>query len=403
MNRNIFCISLLSLWTSVTSAQTDIAGNASAVSVSFPQSDSPKNFSSDAALQSDSPKRLSFTVNPQQRFHKSIPPGNYSGIAYLGDNRYALVSDKAAEDGFHIFRIDLDSVSGKITDVVNEGYRSAGVPNRDMEGIAWFPPAGTVFVSGEKDNAVYEYSLDGRRTGRQLTMPSVFASATGNYGLESLTYNSATHRFWTTTESTLPADGPQASPSNPVRNRLRLQSFDDRLQPAEQYLYETDEPAVRKPARHYAMGVSELCALDDGRLLVLEREFFSSSASVIPYANVSCKLYMVNPSAAPQPLSGQMAAPQPALMAASQPLSGQMATSQPALMVASQPEPVLEKELVAEFRTKLNLLRQNLANYEGMCLGPKLADGSRVLIMVSDSQNRYKGVLRDWFRTIVVR
>ncbi len=73
------------------------------------------------------------------------------------------------------------------------------------------------------------------------------------------------------------------------------------------------------------------------------------------------------------------------------------------LMNTSQPDQVLEKELVAEFRTKLNLLRQNLANYEGMCLGPKLADGSRLLIMVSDSQNRYKGILRDWFRTVVVR
>ncbi len=385
MNRNIFCVSLLSVWTSVISAQTDIAGNASAVSVSFPQSETIVPSSSDATSQSESSKHLSFTVNPQQRFHKSIPPGNYSGITYLGSNRYALVSDKAAEDGFYIFRIDIDSVSGKITNVVNEGYRSAGVPNRDMEGIAWFPLAGTVFVSGEKDNAVYEYSLDGRRTGRRLSIPSAFASATGNNGLESLTYNAATHRFWTTTESTLSADGPQANPSNPVRNRLRLQSFDDRLQPAEQYLYEMDEPVVRKPARHYAMGVSELCALDDGRLLVLEREFFSSSSAVIPYANVSCKLYMVNPSAAQQP--EQMPAPQ----------------LQSDLMNTSQPDQVLEKELVAEFRTKLNLLRQNLANYEGMCLGPKLADGSRLLIMVSDSQNRYKGLLRDWFRTVVVR
>ena len=128
-----------------------------------------------------------------------------------------------------------------------------------------------------------------------------------------------------------------------------------------------------------------MCALDDGRLLVLEREFFSSSSAVIPYANVSCKLYMVNPSAVQQP--GQLYVQQP--------LSGHMS--------AQQSVQVLEKELVAEFRTKLNLFRQNLANYEGMCLGPKLADGSRVLIMVCDSQNRYKGILRDWFRTVVMR
>lgn len=327
----------------------------------------------DTATAADSGRAVScrlFTsvrVNRQQRFHRSVPPGNYSGITHIGGNRYALVSDKAAEDGFFIFRIDIDSVSGKIKNVVNEGYRTSGLPNRDMEGIAWFPAAGTLFVCGEGDNEVYEYGLDGRRTGRRLAVPHEYAAAAGgNYGLESLTYNAVTHRFWTTTESTLPADGQPASPSHPVRNRLRLQSFGDDLQPAGQYFYETDEPAARKRPLHYAMGVSELCALDDGCLLVLEREFFSSP-SVIPHAGVSCRLYLVNPQAAPGPGA------------------------------------VLGKTLVAAFRTRLNLLRQNLANYEGMCLGPKLADGSRVLIMVSDSQNRYKGILRDWFRTVVIR
>ena len=308
---------------------------------------------------------LYFRANRQQRFHKSVPPGNYSGLTYLGSNRYALVSDKAEEDGFYVFRIDVDSLSGKILNVVNEGYRSAGLPNRDMEAIAWFPVAGTLFISGEKDNEIYEYAPDGSRTGRKLNMPEEFALATAEYGLESLTYNAVTHRFWTTTESTLPADGRPASPSNRVCNRLRLQSFGDDMQPSQQYIYEMDKPRARKPSQHYAMGVSELCALDDGRLLVLEREFYSSSA-IIPYAGVFCRLYVVNP-------------------------------------MASLPGEMLDKELVAEFDTKLNLICQNLANYEGMCLGPTLSDGSRLLIMVSDSQNRYKGILRDWFMTVVLR
>ena len=51
----------------------------------------------------------------------------------------------------------------------------------------------------------------------------------------------------------------------------------------------------------------------------------------------------------------------------------------------------------------LSLLDWSVANYEGMCLGPKLADGSRTLILVSDSQDNYGGVLKDWFKTIVIR
>ena len=30
------------------------------------------------------------------------------------------------------------------------------------------------------------------------------------------------------------------------------------------------------------------------------------------------------------------------------------------------------------------------------------ADGRQLLILISDSQNQYRGVLRDWFKTIVM-
>ena len=43
------------------------------------------------------------------------------------------------------------------------------------------------------------------------------------------------------------------------------------------------------------------------------------------------------------------------------------------------------------------------ANYEGMCLGPQLENGDQVIVLVSDSQDGYAGVLKDWFKTIVIR
>lgn len=303
-------------------------------------------------------------VHRQRSFRRTVPAGNYSGITSLGANRYAVVDDKAPDDGFAVFRIDIDTVSGKIRDVVHEGYRSSGTSGRDMEAVAFFPPAGTVFVSGERDNRIMEHAIDGRHTGRILSLPSDFVSATQTYGLESLTYNAVTHRFWTTTESTLSQDGLQASATNGVRNRLRLQSFDDSLMPAEQYFYEMDKPEAHTEACHYAMGVSELCALDDGRLIVLEREFFVPKRLIGSW--VRCKLFVVNPQ------------------------SVQQGTT-------------LDKVELVKFKTRLNLFNYGLANYEGLCVGPRLSDGRVVLIMVSDSQNRYRGVLKDRFRTIVIR
>ena len=45
------------------------------------------------------------TAQKPQRFHKALPPGNYSGITPLGNGRYAVVSDKSEEDGFFIIAV----------------------------------------------------------------------------------------------------------------------------------------------------------------------------------------------------------------------------------------------------------------------------------------------------------
>ena len=47
----------------------------------------------------------------------------------------------------------------------------------------------------------------------------------------------------------------------------------------------------------------------------------------------------------------------------------------------------MKKEKICEFVTRLRFGKMNLANYEGMCLGPKLNDGRQTLILIADSQN----------------
>ncbi len=270
-----------------------------------------------------------------QRFHKLLPLGNYSGITPLGNDRYAVVSDKAQEDGFYVFHVLIDTIRGRITKVENEGFRTSGLPNRDMEGICYRPSTNTVFISGEKDNEVFEYTLEGQRTGRRLEMPRIYQQANHNYGLESLTYDAQRHLFYTTTEHPLEGD-----------SLLRIQTFDDNLMPQRQYLYRPDSPISSK---HF-YGVSELCALEDGRLFVLERQI------VVPRfklgASTTIRIYEVIP----------------------------------------EEQLFLEKRLVIEFRTHLNLFSRRFANYEGFC---QVSPG--LFLLIADSQDRYKGFLRDWF------
>ncbi len=304
------------------------------------------------------------TVNKQRSFHKAMPAGNYSGITWLGGDRYAVADDKSRTAGFHVMNIRTDTITGDIKDIRSEGFMTMpDKPNRDEEGICYVPASNTVFVSGEADGQILEYTLDGQLTGRRLAIPSVFGITYGNRGFEALTYNAVTHRFWATTENTLKSDGEKPNIKRKIANVLRLQSFGDDLQPCEQYWYMTDSSAVKGRHGKSTLGVSGMTALDNGQIVILEREVRETPQYIGSFVHV--KLYLVNPS-------------------------------------LQQPGDLLQKQLITEFRTRLNMTNLTYANYEGICKGPRLADGRQVLMLVADSQNRYKGLLRDWFKTIVI-
>ena len=278
----------------------------------------------------------SLSVFSQQHFPRQIPAGNYSGICSIGDGLFAVVDDKHREDGFYLFRFDIDMQNNRITKAENMGYRSCGLANRDMEGICYRPSSRTLFISGEADNEVLEYDLEGKRTGRKLNMPACFKQAGSNQGIEALTYDTLSHQFFLTTERPLPGD-----------SLLRIQAFNDNLQPTHQYLYEPDHGLSPK----HTHGVSSLCAMGDGRLLVLERQVRVPRMRLDATTVIS--IYEVRP---------------------------------------GQNENLLTKKLVSKFHTRPSVLNRKFANYEGMC-----ALSPNCLLLVADSQNQYKGVLRDWF------
>ena len=276
----------------------------------------------------------------QQHFRKQLPAGNYSGICAIGNDCFALVDDKAPTDGFRIVRILFDSDGQRISTLEDLGYHSSGLPNRDMEGICYRPSTNTLFISGEADNEVYEYTLDAQRTGRRLAMPDNIKRASHNYGLEALTYDAVNHLFYTTTERPLPGD-----------TLIRLLAFGDNLQLKREYLYQPDQPLSPK----HIYGVSEVCALSDGRLLVMERQIRVPRLKI--GASTLTRIYEVAPGS----------------------------------------DEHLQKQLVTEFRTRLSITSRKFANFEGLCqVSPSL------LLLIADSQNQYKGFLRDWFRLITI-
>ncbi len=327
---------------------------------------------------------------PQHDMAKwGIKAAGYSGIAPLGGGRYAVVSDNEAADGFFVFAIEQDSLTGDIKSVRDEGFRAnphavpavSGRSPRDCEGVAYFPTAQTVFVSGEGDQQILEYDLQGNPTGRGLAVPEMFARTciVPNYGFEALAYCPETRLFWTTTESTLQRDGRPVSAANPgAENLLRLQSFGDDLRPAAQFAYKMARERESGFGKIYVCGVSEIAALPDGRLLVLERE-----ANIPPKylgSTVSCRLFLADPRGA------------------------QDVTACDDLRTLPD-SAFVKKRLLCEMSSDFTLFRHGFANYEGMCPGLRLTDGRQTLLLVADSQGGYgKGPfrLKDYIRAVVL-
>ena len=310
-------------------------------------------------------------VYEQKSFPVTVPAGNYSGITHLHDDVYGVVSDKSDSSLYFNFRIQLDSLSGDLRHVeCLGGVGRVDTCGLDHEAIAKTSDSTLVIVS-EGLFRFTQYPIDNPIHGLwSLRKPA--ADFYPNYGYESLTYDSVRHCLWSVTESTLRKDGEPASWQNGMRNRLRLFSF-DKSGIRSSYAYLMDPPSTSRVAQMYVMGVSELCALPDGQLLVLEREAWIPKIKLGAFCR--CKLYIVNPS---------------------QEKEFEMNDS------FSADTPFVHKRLLTEWTTRLSLLGRSFANYEGMCLGSRLANGDWVLILLADSQNQYAGVLKDWFKTIVI-
>ena len=302
---------------------------------------------------------LTVTGGAANNFGKGL--GQFSAITWLGDNHYAVVHDKEKGGGIVLFDFDIND-DGTISDANSDGYSDvtitvptgtsgSAVTNMDNEGIALFNSK--LYVTAEADQSIREYTTNGTATGNTFTVPADMTvdKITDNSGFEAFTYDANNHRFWTTTEAPLKKD-------NIIPRLHRLQSFNEAFAPAERYLYQMDAPQYSSAgAEQYVHGISAMAALDDGRLIVLEREVCVNTSLYI--ASGIAKLYVVDP--------------------------------------VHDTAGILRKKLLANIITSA----LNIANYEGMCLGPTLSDGSRCLILISDTQG--SSLVKEFLQVVTIK
>lgn len=238
----------------------------------------------------------------------------------------------------------------------------SGVAVPDPEALRWRPDTGTLLWTSEGDlgrgfgPALYESRRDGSLV-RQFELPSMFGpSADGrrgardNLGFEGLALTPDHRQAWLGMENALIQDGDiptLQSPGAPCRfTRVDLSSG----RATSQIAYQPDAIPLRPlvPGTYADNGVSEILMLDAHRMLVLERAYAAGAGN-------SLRLYEIDTRAASDVLALDALAPG-----------------------NHSPAP---KTLVADFAT-LGLSR--LDNTEGMCWGPPLPDGRRLLVVVSD-------------------
>lgn len=278
------------------------------------------------------------------------PPeaNNLSGMTGMGDDRYALVSDK----GGHLLwgEIKVDDKTGAVRSarILPQVAHLPGCT--DAEGCAATPDGAGIAVSDETDTRLAVFDAVWGQSGdlkRKVTSARLFKDCRPNLSLESLDACADDSGYWTLNEDALVSDGPRASTRSGAW--LRLEKVDAQLRRVRQWAYRSDPVAGQWMVPGVISGASDLLALPDGRLIVLERS--------LGVRGFRIRLYLVDP---------VVAAPD--------------VTWAKHLDRVKGLSP-LPKELLFEWR--------GWSNFEGIAFGPELADGSRSVLLVADDGDHF--------------
>ena len=277
-----------------------------------------------------------------------------SGITYAGGDLYYAVDDNDVK--LYPLTLAINRSNGSLSSSgITVGTGVTMSSSHDMEGCAFDPASGKVWISQETSALIREFDPATGELTRSAPVPAVQKQFAGNYSLEALTISGDGKTMWTANEEALKVDGPLAT--NTVGSVVRLTKFTraavrDNWTPAGEWAYVT-QPIGSVKDSHTRSGVSGLCALPDGTLLVLERRCYNPEGF---FPDFNIRLYQVNFAGATD------------------------VSAIPALKDASYTA------------TKKSLLWQythgsDMPNYEGVCLGPRLNDGSCTIVLISDGGN----------------
>jgi len=295
---------------------------------------------------------------------RRVPLGGLSGLSFDAACGifYAVADDRGdlAPPRVYVFALEGDEGRPRSVEVVALRDRSGQLFDRgvlDAEGVA-LAPDGRLWISTEGINhlkvppRILGFRLDGTLID-ELEAPAHYLQGDGtgvrsNHGFEGLTIAPGGSTVIAAVEAPLIQDGPIADLERGATTRLVMFDVATRRAVAERAYRVEPVPDVPVPETAYrSTGVSEILALDEHRVLVMERSFSAGVGNRV-------RLYLADLE------------------------TGDDVTGSEALPADVEP---VEKLLVADL-ADLGIDPDNL---EGMTFGPPTADGRSTLVLVADN------------------
>lgn len=306
-------------------------------------------------------------------------PEGLSGVAWLG-GAFAFVEDSGGR--VHFADLMRDRATGIPTGCV---FRAAATVRGavDLEGIAFDGARGALWVSDESGPSIFRVAtgtdseapeIVPEREPEREALPPSLSRCRPNLALEALTFDPDRDVLFTASESEWEGGPPgfsrlvSISPRQPdesgrCRKRAPVREWLAPLEPATGAAL----PMLPPPFT----GLCGLAALPDGRLLALERTFgyeFAPGADGEPVQSL-CRVTISLLDLEGDGWTGKGTDP-------------------------GSP-PVAEKHVLWRALT-------GNANFEGICLGPDLPDGGRLVVLVSDGDvSRRRGMEMRWRKSLL--
>ena len=299
--------------------------------------------------------------------------GGLSGITYDAEKQvyYAISDDRSSKAPARFYSLKINLQSGKlekdqieftkVTTLLNENGKNFPEWSLDPEGIAF--TGNSVFVSSEGDvdrkisPFIKEFSLDGKLL-KTLPIPDLFLpddkgtkGIRNNLAFESLTLTPDRKYLFTATENALVQDGavPSLQSGSPCRI-LRYDALNGNPERSFVYITEPLPPGANPVGQLTTNGLVDLLAIDENRLISLERGFSLETGTVIKLFEISLE-------------------------------KGDRIEGLESLKTRLGEISSAQKRLLLDLET----LKVPLDNIEGLTFGSVLEDGNRGLILVSDN------------------